>query len=76
MRPMGSPWTGASDPFYVHADNHPGWLATLPEDYWISESVLGRLQKIVDTAADIQWVSSCRRIGGPIAVSTYRELWT
>ena len=74
MRPMGSPWKYAIDKFYNYAKSHPGWLTSLPDDYWVSESVLERLQEIVDADEGVEWQSSVRRKPDFIRTKTYEAL--
>ena len=74
MRPMGSPWKNAGDDFYAHVKKHPGWATELPDDYWISEAVLKRLQEIVDNDPKIKWDSSVKRRQGYIQTTSYGEL--
>lgn len=74
MRPMGSPWKYAVDKLYAHASAlNPGYLSNLPDDYWISEEVLVRLQAIVDSDSKIRWSSSVKS-KGPAEVDSYAAL--
>lgn len=76
MRPMGSPWKYATDRFYDHFNTKPkGTLTALPDDYWVSEPVIARLQIIVDESDGQRlWQSSIRGRGGPTSTNTYAEL--
>lgn len=75
MRPMGSPWKFAIGKMYDHAKTKgPGYLSGLPDDYWISQPVLVRLQAIVDADPNIQWESSVKRKDGYIQAHSYDAL--
>ena len=59
---------------YAHAKKKgPGWLTALPDDYWIGEPVLERLQGIVERDGR-KWESSVKRKGGFIESETYDGL--
>jgi len=73
MRPMGNPWKGrASKDFYKYAEQNPGWIASLPDDYWVSDKVLARLQKIVEEDG-LKWSGSIRS-SGPYEADKYEVL--
>lgn len=74
MRPMGSPWKLAVAKLYEHAKTkESGYIASLPDNYWISESVLVRLQAIVDSDVTVRWQASVKS-KGPAEVDLYAEL--
>ena len=73
-RPLGSPWKYAEAKLYERAKiEGPGWLTALPDDYWISEAVLERLQAMVERDG-LVWDSSIKRKPDYIQTKTYEEL--
>lgn len=48
MRPMGSPWKYVDDKVYESFQQQGRSMRELADDYWISEPVIARLQKLVD----------------------------
>jgi hypothetical protein len=53
MRPMGSPWKHGADRVYSLARDRPrGWLAKLPDDYWVTPLVMARLKRAFPMSDD------------------------